>query len=114
MNDDFNSPILIANLFDAVRIINTVNDDKAQISGEDLALLTETYKTFVFDVLGLADEAAGSNTELVDGLMNLILELRKKVRENKDYASSDKIRDELQKLRIQVKDGKDGVSWTMD
>jgi len=114
MNDDFNSPILIANLFEAVRIINIVNDGKEQLSAADIALLADVFKTFVFDVLGLKDEIAGSNTELVDGLMNLILDLRKQVRANKDFASSDKIRDELLKLKIQVKDGKEGASWTLD
>lgn len=114
MNDDFNSSVLIANLFEAVRIINTVNDDKEMLSAADLSLLADTYKVFVFDVLGLMDEISGSNTELVDGLMNLILELRKQVRANKDFASSDKIRDELLKLKIQVKDGKEGANWKMD
>ncbi|MEI6575491.1 MAG: cysteine--tRNA ligase [Bacteroidota bacterium] len=114
MNDDFNSPMLIANLFEVVRIVNVVSDANAQLNAEDLALLTEIYKTFVFDILGLMDEIGGSNTEMIDGLMHLILELRKQVRANKDYASSDKIRDELLKLKIQVKDGKEGASWTMD
>ena len=114
MNDDFNSPILIANLFELVRIINSVTDKKERLSLTDLLDLSELYNAFVFEVLGLKDESSGNNAELLDGLMNLIIELRAQVRSNKDYATSDKIRDELLRLKIQVKDGKEGATWTID
>jgi len=113
MNDDFNSPITIANLFEAVRIINSVNDGKESLAAADLEKLATLYKTFVFDILGLSDEASGGNTGLVDGLMDLIISLRAQVRASKDFATSDKIRDELLKLGIQLKDGKDGATWNV-
>ncbi|MDD4848279.1 MAG: cysteine--tRNA ligase [Bacteroidales bacterium] len=112
MNDDFNSSILIAHLFDAVRIINSVNDKKQQISADDLQLLTTTFNAFVFDILGLMDETeSGDNSELINGLMNTILQLRVDARARKDWAASDAIRDQLAALNIIVKDGKEGTTW---
>jgi len=111
MNDDFNSPILIAHLFECVRIINSVNDVKAIISAEDLDLLKKLYKTFVFDILGLKEEKKGQDS-LVDGLMDAILSIRQNAKEKKDFATSDKIRDALQGLNITVKDTKDGPAWS--
>jgi cysteinyl-tRNA synthetase len=110
MNDDFNSPILIANLFEFVRIINCVNDNKETISAADLELLKKTYRDFVFDILGLKEEKQGQDS-LVDGLMKAILEIRQTAKEKKDFATSDKIRDALQGLNITVKDTKDGPTW---
>lgn len=112
MNDDFNTPVLIANLFECVRIINSVNDVKAIISAEDLDLLKKIYQTFVFDILGLKEEKAGEGF-LVDGLMNAILAIRQRAKENKDFATSDNIRDVLQELKISVKDTKDGPTWSI-
>jgi cysteinyl-tRNA synthetase len=114
MDDDFNSPILIASLFEIVRIVNSVVDKKERLSKTDLLEISELYNTFVFEVLGLSDENTGNNADMINGLMNLIIELRAQVRANKDYATSDKIRDELGKLRIQVKDGKEGATWSVD
>jgi cysteinyl-tRNA synthetase len=113
LNDDFNSPILIANLFEAVRIINSAADQKETLSAEDLALLKKIFDTFVTEILGLKDETSSNQDELVHGLMQLILDLRKTVRNKKDFESSDKIRDELQKLNITVKDTKDGANWSV-
>ena len=115
MNDDFNSPIVIANLFEAVRIVNTVKDGKAQINADELALLNKLFQDFVFDILGLVESNASDGSgALVDGLMQTIIDIRKQARANKDWATSDKIRDELAKLHITLKDGKEGTSWVMD
>ncbi len=112
MNDDFNSPVLISHLFDAVRIINSVADKKETLTADDIAQLQELMQTFVFDVLGLIDESsANAGGEVIDGLMNLIIDIRKSARENKDWATSDKIRDELKAAGVEIKDTKDGVEW---
>lgn len=113
MNDDFNTPIAIASLFEGARIVNSINDGKDSITASDKELLQKFFHEIVLDILGLKEEDGG-NSDKVEGLMNLILELRKDVRAKKDFASSDKIRDELLKVGIQVKDGKDGVTWTMN
>jgi cysteinyl-tRNA synthetase len=112
MNDDFNSPVLIAGLFEGVRIINSVNDNKETITSEDLLLLNNLYNIFAFEVLGLKNETASDQHALLDGLMQFILSIRQKSRETKDWETSDQIRDVLQKLNISVKDGKDGSTWT--
>ncbi|MCK9423606.1 MAG: cysteine--tRNA ligase [Bacteroidales bacterium] len=114
MNDDFNSPGVIANLFEMVRIINSVNDKKETISAEDLELLRSTMKTFLLDILGLKDENSGDQSEKINGLMELILVIRQKSRETKDWDTSDQIRDTLQKLHISVKDGKEGSTWNIE
>lgn len=115
MNDDFNSPMVIASLFEAVRIINSVNDGKESLSVADLQSLRETFNTFMGDILGLKhEEAASAGNETVENLMGLILDLRKNAKSAKDFATADKIRDELAKSGIAVKDTKDGATWTMD
>lgn len=114
MNDDFNAPMLVAGLFEAVKYINTVSEGKATITAADLELLTKEFTGFVFDVLGLSIEksSAGSDGALT-AAMDLVLDMRKSARENKDWSTSDKIRDRLAEAGIVVKDGKDGVSWTV-
>ena len=114
MNDDFNSPIVIANLFEGVRIINSVADKKETISSMDLTLLKNLFNTFLFDILGLKNEKTNDQPELLDGLMQLVLAIRQKSRETKDWGTSDQIRDGLQKLHITVKDGKDGSRWSVE
>jgi cysteinyl-tRNA synthetase len=111
MNDDFNAPILVANLFEATRLINLVNDGKEQIAAADLALLKEKMAVFVYDVLGLQKEAAGSESRLAP-VMDLVLDLRGQARTNKDWTTSDQIRDGLAKAGIVVKDGKEGTTWS--
>ncbi|WP_443936564.1 cysteine--tRNA ligase [Pedobacter sp. MW01-1-1] len=110
MNDDFNSPVLIAELFEAVRIINTVYDGKGKISAENLTKLKALISDFVFDILGLKDEESG-NLEL-NSVLEMVIDLRKEAKSNKDYATSDKIRIGLQELGIQLKDGKEGTTWS--
>ncbi len=112
MNDDFNSPVLIAHLFEAVRIINSATDKKETLTAEDILALKALMHSFVFDILGLIDESennAGSG--VIEGLMNLIIDIRKTARENKDWATSDKIRDTLKAAGVEIKDTKDGVEW---
>jgi cysteinyl-tRNA synthetase len=114
MNDDFNSPIAIAQLFEGARIINSVKDKKETITTSDLEILKKTMNDFIFEILGLKEEETGRSNELVNELMKKILTLRQKARENKDYATSDLIRDHLAKLSIKVKDTKDGAEWLHD
>lgn len=110
MNDDFNAPILIARLFDAVKFINSVNDGNAVISSIDKDLLENEMNSFVYDVLGLSQEGGAGNDRL-SPVMDLILDLRQSARENKDWTTSDKIRDALAAAGIVVKDSKEGTSW---
>ena len=114
MNDDFNSPIVIANLFECVRIINSAADKKEMVSPSELVQMKEIFDAFLFDILGLKDDKISDNHELLDGLMELILSIRQKSRENKDWGTSDQIRDTLQKLKISIKDGKEGSNWSAD
>ena len=93
------------------KVINTVNDRKATLTQADIDELKSVMDTFVFSVMGLRDEAAGDNTALVDGLMQMILDVRATAKANKDWATSDKIRDNLNALGVTVKDGKDGATW---
>jgi len=111
MNDDFNAPTLIANLFEAVRYINSVNDGKATITADDLTLLQREMKVFVHDVLGMATVAPTTNNQLKP-VMDLVLDLRHEAREKKDWSTSDKIRDGLAAAGIIVKDTKDGTTWS--
>lgn len=112
MNDDFSSPVLIAHLFEAVRIINSCNDKSETINGEDLVRLKELMKIFIFEILGLVDETKNtSGSEVIEGLMNLILDIRKTSRENKNWSISDKIRDELKAVGVEIKDTKSGSEW---
>jgi len=111
MNDDFNSPMAIAALFDAVRLINASNDGHLAINEREFQQLKQLMDDFIFHILGIQDEEAGSDLELVDGLMQTIISLRQEARAKKDFATSDVIRDSLGKLNIVLKDGKDGTSW---
>jgi cysteinyl-tRNA synthetase len=113
MNDDFNSPVTIASLFEAVRIINSVKEGHSQINTEELEQLKKLYNSFVFDILGLVSDEAGNDQQLVDGLMQTIIQLRQDARARKDYATSDLIRDKLVSLNIEVKDGKEGTVWSL-
>jgi cysteinyl-tRNA synthetase len=113
MNDDFNSPILIANLFEAVKYINQIKDGSASITEEDLSTLKETINTFVFDILGLQNVSKESaDTDKLSGAVELLIQLRHEARANKDFALSDKIRDQLAEAGIFLQDGKDGTSFT--
>ena len=114
MNDDFNTPMTIAHLFDGVKMINVLNEQKEQISPTDLDQLKSHLHTFVFDVLGLKNEVNNTKDDLVTGLMEVVLNIRKNAKDHKDYATSDFIRDELNKLNVTIKDGQDGSTWKYD
>lgn len=114
MNDDFNTPILIANLFEAVKLINQIKEQKASLTAKDLQDLKETLRAFVFDVLGLLNETSQENSNKINGVIELLIKLRKEARENKDWALSDQIRDELLALGIQLKDGREGTTFTVN
>ncbi|MBN2597037.1 cysteine--tRNA ligase [Labilibaculum sp.] len=112
LNDDFNTPILIAHLFDGVKMINSLAVGKETITASDLAVLKDLYHNLVFDVLGLKDEGdTGGNNEILDKVVRLLLSTRDEAKKNKDWATADKIRDELTNLGIVVKDTKDGYEW---
>jgi len=113
MNDDFNAPILVANLFEGVRIINSVNDGKETITADDLALLKTTMHSFIYDVLGLKSEHSNTaNDKALQGVMEMILGIRKEAKQNKDFVTSDKIRKELEAIGIQIKDSKEKTEWS--
>jgi len=116
INDDLNCPILISHLFDGVKIINSIKDGKATISDSDLAEMKELYKTFVFDILGLVSEnnEAGASGKLTESLIDLLLNIRLQAKQNKDWATSDKVRDELKALGVIIKDTKDGFEWELE
>jgi cysteinyl-tRNA synthetase len=115
MNDDFNSPVLVAQLFEASRIINSVNDGKETITSDDLTRLKNLMNNFVVDVLGLKPEASatGGSDKTLEGVMDVILDIRKDIKAKKDFAASDKLRDDLGKLNITIKDTKDGATWSI-
>jgi len=116
MNDDFNSPILIAQLFEASKFINGLKEGHETISQSDLELLKKTMHDFLFDVLGLVDTASeGSNDgNKLAGAVELLISLRNQARINKDFATSDQIRDQLLEVGIQLKDGKDGTTFSLN
>ncbi|GET27370.1 cysteine--tRNA ligase [Prolixibacter sp. NT017] len=116
MNDDLNSPVLIAHLFDGVKMINSINDGKEKISAKDLTVLQQLYREFAFDILGLQSEeqaAAGGGEETMTHVVDLLLNLRIEAKKNKDWATADKIRNELSALGFEIKDTKDGFSWEL-
>jgi len=112
MNDDFNTPIAISHLFDALKAINLVHDGKETISAPDLDELKAVFKAFIEDVLGLKSENdAGSGNEAYKKAIDLLLNMRLEAKLNKDWATSDKIRNELTALGFEIKDTKDGFEW---
>jgi cysteinyl-tRNA synthetase len=111
MDDDFNAPMLIANLFEAVRRINLVNDGKETLSATDRDLMKREMTAFVLDVLGLQVGVTNSDSKLAP-VMDLVIELRQQARDNKDWTTSDKIRDGLAAAGITIKDSKEGTSWS--
>lgn len=114
MCDDFNTPMVIAHLFEVTRLINLVADKKETVTEADKKALKENFAIVFNDILGMKNEQADNSMHIVDSLMQVILSLRKEARANKDWAKSDMIRDELAKAGIVIKDGKDGASWTME
>lgn len=112
MNDDFNTPVLVAHLFDVVRIINSANDKKTNLTQNDIDLLKKIYQHFVFDVMGLKTEEESSKAgKVLDKVMSFLLSMRAKAKTEKNFSLSDDIRNSLTDAGIQIKDGKEGSSW---
>ena len=114
INDDFNTPIVIAHLFEAVKTINSAHDRKETLTQADIDELKQLFDVFAFGILGLTDESATDNAAVLNGLMDVILDIRAKAKANKDWATSDAIRDKLKEIGITVKDGKDGATWNIE
>ena len=116
MDDDLNTPVVIAHLFDAARSINSLADGKATVTAEDLAALKATFHTFCFDILGLQEDHASNagREEAFAGAVNLLLAERQEAKANKDWAKSDRIRNELAALGFEIKDGKNGAEWKLN
>ncbi len=112
MNDDFNTPILIAHLFDAIKFIHQVASGKETISKKHKNLLSSEINSFVYDVLGLKSINKSEGGDSLEKVMELVLEMRSKARDNKDWDTSDAIRDKLSEANITVKDGKEGATWS--
>jgi len=116
MNDDFNSPILIAELFSAVKFINQIKENKASISEKDLLTLKPCFNAFIFEILGLhtLNETENNHKEKLEESIKLLIKIRKEARSNKDFKLSDKIRNELEQIGIQLKDLKEGTNFIID
>ncbi len=110
MDDDFNSPVLIAELFEVVRIINSLYDGKLTITAADLEGLKGYVSDFVFDILGLKDDQVG-DVDNMDDLMQILIGIRNEAKKNKDFVTSDSIREKLTEIGIQLKDSKEGTLW---
>ena len=117
MNDDFQTPMVLSHLFEACRLINTLIDHKAQISAEHLDQLSATMRLFAFQLLGLNAENGNNNDareEAFGHVVDMVLDLRAKAKADKDWATSDRIRDELASAGFEVKDTKDGATWKLN
>jgi cysteinyl-tRNA synthetase len=114
MNDDFNTPIVISQLFEGVRVINSTKEGSITLTAADIELLKSTFEDFFYSVMGLQDEESKENSQLTDSLMQMILNMRAEAKANKDWPTSDKLRDALAAINIQIKDSKEGTSWTYE
>ena len=114
--DDMNTPVALAHISAAVKLINSAKDKQIQLSKGDIATLTQIFDDIVFGVLGLRDEesSGGKADSVIAGLMDMVLESRAAAKAAKDWTTSDHIRDSLKKLGIVVKDTKDGAEWTLE
>jgi cysteinyl-tRNA synthetase len=113
LHEDLNTPILIAELFDVVTKINLLASGQLNISESDLSELKKLYSTYVFDILGLKKESEASS-EKIQGVMQLLIDLRQEAKQDKNYALSDTIRKKLSEIGIELKDGKEGTSFTIN
>ena len=115
LNDDLNSPIAIAHLFDGARMINSIKAGQEKINASDLEDLKSFFNTVVFEILGLKPEKVegqGDN-EILNNIIDLVLNLRMEAKTRKDWATSDKIRNELNALGVEIKDTKEGFEWSL-
>jgi cysteinyl-tRNA synthetase len=115
LNDDLNTPIAIAHLFDIVKVINSIYDKRDQISKNDLVILKGFFTNAILNILGLKPEVTdNANAGIENNLMNLIIDIRKNARKNKDFETSDLIRDKLKETGVVLKDTKDGTEWVKE
>ena len=114
LNDDFNTPVMISYLFEGVKHINLIKDGKESLTEADLNELKKLYNDLCFVILGLKDETAKSdNSEVIGNLVDMIQQLRKTAKADKNYALSDKLRDDLNRAGVKIKDTKDGYEWSL-
>jgi cysteinyl-tRNA synthetase len=113
LNDDLNSAMAIAHLFDGVRMINSVKTGQEKISETQLTDLKQFFNTMVYEILGLKTETTGGGNEIMDKVIDLVLNLRQEAKSRKDWTTADKIRDELNVLGVEIKDTKEGFEWSL-
>ncbi len=115
MNDDLSTPIVISHLFEAVKIINTALAGETKLTADDIALLKETFSTFLFDIMGICEETRASDegNEAYRQAIDLLLDVRKEAKARKDWATSDFIRNKLTEIGFEIKDTKEGVEWKL-
>jgi cysteinyl-tRNA synthetase len=114
MNDDFNTSVLIAQLFETVRIINSANDGKLKLNKEDIDLLKQIYQHFLFDVCGLKfDDDNSASQQALSKVVEVILEMRNKAKSDKNFALSDELRNKLTDAGVKIKDSKEGSTWSL-
>jgi cysteinyl-tRNA synthetase len=114
MCDDFNTPVVIANMFEISRLVNLISDKKETITEADKAQLKENFEIIFSEILGLKSEQSDNTSNIIEGLMSIIAQMRAEARANKDWAKSDMIRDRLSEVGITIKDGKDGAKWEIN
>ena len=114
MNDDFNTPMLISEIFSAVKYINQIKDGSSSIDAENLKTLKDTLNGFVFEVLALQDNTNSNSDKKLRETIKILIALRKQARDQKNFGLSDQIRDQLAEIDIQLKDGKDGTTFSLD
>lgn len=114
LNDDLNSAIVLSHLYEAATIINSAVAGTVNLTQADIDEVRGLYDTFLFDILGIKDDKQqGNNSEAFGKAMDILLDIRAKAKENKDWATSDRIRDELTEAGFEIKDGKDGAEWKL-
>lgn len=114
MCDDFNTPVVIANMFEISRLVNLISDKKETITEQDKTALKENFEIIFNEILGMKSEQSDNTSNVIEGLMSMIIEMRAEARANKDWAKSDMIRDRLSEVGITIKDGKDGAKWEIN
>ena len=114
MCDDFNTPVVIANMFEISRLVNLISDKKETITEQDKTALKENFEIVFNQILGMKSEQSDNTSNIIEGLMSIIAEMRAEARANKDWAKSDMIRDRLSEVGITIKDGKDGAKWEIN
>ena len=115
MNDDFNTPVLISHLFEAVKTVNQIKEGNITLTSDDLAVFTKTINAFTFDILGLMNETSeANNSDKLSGVVEMLIQMRKQAREDKNWELSDEIRDKLLALGIQLKDGREGTTFSVN